>query len=126
LPDRGLKRVCASCATRFYDFSKSPVICPKCKAEFTGIVKIRTRRGRNAIEEAKAKAQLDDETPEVEEEDDRTTVSLEEVEADENKAVEEGDDAEAGDLDLDDLEDADDEDEDLEDLDEDIAVEEKE
>ena len=128
MPDRGLKRVCASCQTKFYDFNKSPVICPKCKAEFTGVVKIRTRRGRNVIEEAKGKAQVEEETPEVEE-DDRTTVSLEEVEEDENKVADEGEDEEGGDLDLDDLDDAeekDDDDEDLEDLDEDIEVEEKE
>lgn len=127
LPNRGLKRVCASCQTKFYDFNKSPVICPKCKAEFTGVVKIRTRRGRNVIEEAKAKSQVEDDTPEVEEEDDRTTVSLEEVEEAENDTSDEGEDTEGGDLDLDDLDtDDDDEDEDLDDLDEDIEVEEKE
>ncbi len=123
---RGLKRVCASCATRFYDFNKSPIVCPKCNTEFTGIVKVRTRRGRNVIDEAKAKAaaEHEDETVEIVEEDDRTTVSLEEIEGEENAGVED-DDADAGDLDLDEL-DEDEDDEDLEDLDEDIAVEEKE
>jgi uncharacterized protein (TIGR02300 family) len=124
VPDvRGLKRVCASCATRFYDFNKSPILCPKCKAEFTGIVKIRTRRGRNVIEDAKAKAaeQQEDEVVEVVEEE-ATVVSLEEVAEDESKAVDDEDEA-AGDLDLDDLDDEDDKDEDLEDLEEDIAVE---
>ncbi len=132
MPDiRGLKRVCASCATRFYDFNKSPIICPKCKAEFTGVVKIRTRRGRNVIDEAKAKAALerDDDATEVSEDDDRTTVSLEEVEEGENKGADDEDTEEGGDLDLDDLDeddDSDDDDEDLDDLDEDIEVEEKE
>ncbi|MBU6235478.1 MAG: TIGR02300 family protein [Alphaproteobacteria bacterium] len=123
---RGLKRVCASCATRFYDFNKSPIICPKCKAEFTGIVKVRTRRGRNVIEEAKAKAAKEEDNTEVVAEDD-TTVSLEDIENEENEDIED-DEAEGGDLDLDDLDDDDDddEDEDLEDLDEDIEVEEKE
>lgn len=128
MPDaRGLKRVCASCQTKFYDFNKSPVICPKCKAEFTGVVKIRTRRGRNVIEDAKAKAAADaaeEEVVEVVEEEERTTVSLEEVAEDESKAVDDEDET-AGDLDLDDLDDddEDDKDEDLEDLDEEIAVE---
>lgn len=126
MPDiRGLKRVCASCATRFYDFNKDPVLCPKCGAEFTGVVKIRTRRGRNVIEEAKAKAAAE-ETTEVVETDD-ATVSLEDLETEENGEVE--DDAEdAGDLDLDELDDDDDDedDKDLEDLDEDIEVVEKE
>lgn len=121
---KGLKRICASCQTKFYDFNKSPIICPKCKAEFTGIVKIRTRRGRNVIEEAKAKAAVEEEAIEVVEEDDRTTVSLEEVAEGEDKAADEDDEA-GGDLDLDELDDddADDDDADLEDLDDDIAVE---
>lgn len=125
MPDnKGLKRVCAGCQTKFYDFNKTPVICPKCKNEFTGIVKIRTRRGRNVIEDAKAKALLEkeDEVVEVVEEEESTTVSLEEVAEDESKAVD-GEEEEAGDLDLDDLEDEDKDDEDLEDLEEEIAVE---
>lgn len=123
MPDnKGLKRVCASCATKFYDFNKSPVICPKCKTEFTGVVKIRTRRGRNVIEDAKTKAPQEEDVSVTPEEDDRTTVSLEEVEEDENKASEDEEET-AGDLDLDDLDDEDEKDEDLEDLDDDIAVE---
>jgi len=46
---RGLKRVCASCGTKFYDFGKLPIICPSCKVEFTGEVKIRARRVRSSI-----------------------------------------------------------------------------
>jgi|APMI01.1.fsa_nt_gi hypothetical protein len=30
---RGVKRLCATCGTRFYDLMNKPV-CPKCKAEF--------------------------------------------------------------------------------------------
>ncbi|MDR2268474.1 MAG: TIGR02300 family protein [Holosporaceae bacterium] len=30
----GVKRVCHSCGVRFYDFSKSPIICPACGALF--------------------------------------------------------------------------------------------
>lgn len=26
----GNKRICASCATKFYDMNKSPIVCPKC------------------------------------------------------------------------------------------------
>ncbi|MDR1362082.1 MAG: TIGR02300 family protein [Holosporaceae bacterium] len=32
--DYGIKRVCRSCTTRFYDLNKSPIICPACGAEF--------------------------------------------------------------------------------------------
>ena len=30
----GVKRICLSCNTRFYDFSKSPIVCPACSAVF--------------------------------------------------------------------------------------------
>jgi len=32
-PELGLKRVCVSCGTRFYDLTRSPAICPKCATE---------------------------------------------------------------------------------------------
>lgn len=119
---RGFKRICGSCATRFYDFNKSPIICPKCKAEFTGVVKIRTRRGKAVVDDVKTKP----EEEEIEKVDgDDTTVSLTDLE-DEEKGDDEDEDEVAGDLDLDDLDDDAEDDEDLEDLDEDIEIEEKE
>lgn len=30
----GIKRICASCGTKFYDFNKSPIVCPNCEAIF--------------------------------------------------------------------------------------------
>ncbi len=33
LPGIGSKRVCVSCATRFYDLARTPPVCPKCGAE---------------------------------------------------------------------------------------------
>ena len=30
----GKKRVCLSCNMRFYDFDRSPILCPGCGAEF--------------------------------------------------------------------------------------------
>lgn len=32
--DRGTKRQCLSCATKFYDLNRAPIVCPKCGAEF--------------------------------------------------------------------------------------------
>ncbi|CAI3922649.1 MULTISPECIES: FYDLN acid domain-containing protein [Commensalibacter] len=29
----GIKRVCCSCGTRFYDLNKMPPVCPKCSTE---------------------------------------------------------------------------------------------
>jgi len=31
-PQLGSKRVCVACATRFYDMTKAPPVCPKCSA----------------------------------------------------------------------------------------------
>jgi uncharacterized protein (TIGR02300 family) len=30
---RGTKRVCPECATRFYDLSRDPIVCPSCGAQ---------------------------------------------------------------------------------------------
>lgn len=32
-PELGLKRVCVSCGTKFYDLTKTPATCPKCATE---------------------------------------------------------------------------------------------
>lgn len=116
--DRGLKRICASCATRFYDMNKSPIICPKCGDEFTGAVRIKTRRTRVKPDESKAgpKTAATNEAA-LEEDEDDTTVSLDDLEREENG--EDEDDVELeGDLDLDELANIDDE-EDEEDFDDD-------
>ena len=42
----GLKRTCLSCGMRFYDFKRTPIICPGCQTEFDPEAVIRSRRGR--------------------------------------------------------------------------------
>lgn len=32
-PELGLKRVCVSCSTKFYDLMRAPAVCPKCGTE---------------------------------------------------------------------------------------------
>ena len=129
---RGLKRICTSCGTRFFDLNKRPIVCPSCGTEFTGEVKIKARRGRNITDDTTEDDQVSEAT-EAEEEDivedevaEADTVSLEDVEEingddeDEDKLDEElGDDLD-GDLDAD-LDDIDDEDDDL-----DVDLEEEE
>jgi uncharacterized protein (TIGR02300 family) len=124
---RGLKRICLSCGTRFYDMNKRPIVCPNCETEFTGEVKVKARRGRLAAVDTDAESQVTEETEsevveneEVEEEaEEAETVSLEDVEeADEG----EDEDEESIDLDEDDLDDLDEDDLDEDDLDEDIDV----
>ena len=44
--DLGKKRACLACGMRFYDFSRSPIICPGCGAEYDTENIIKSRRGR--------------------------------------------------------------------------------
>ena len=30
-PELGTKRLCGNCSTKFYDLSKTPIVCPKCR-----------------------------------------------------------------------------------------------
>ena len=51
----GTKRVCVACATRFYDLTKSPPVCPKCGTE-QPIEQPRPRRtGGNVAEDKRPK-----------------------------------------------------------------------
>ena len=34
-PELGTKRLCGNCGAKFYDLSKSPIVCPKCATVFT-------------------------------------------------------------------------------------------
>lgn len=126
---RGLKRICMSCGTRFYDMNKRPIVCPNCETEFTGEIKVKARRGRLAAVDADTESQVTEETEaeiveneEIEEEE-ADTVSLEDVEESDDSDEDE-DDVELDDGDLEDLDEDIDEDEDLdEDLDVDVDEE---
>lgn len=50
--ERGFKRICTSCGTRFYDLGKRPIVCPNCSTEYNSDIKVRGRRGRSAVSEA--------------------------------------------------------------------------
>ncbi len=52
----GVKRRCVSCGTKFYDFLKSPISCPKCGAEFDPEQLLKSRKGRVAIKSAVVEA----------------------------------------------------------------------
>ena len=52
--DLGLKRTCLSCGMRYYDFNKTPIICPGCQTVFDPEAVIRSRRGRTTPKSAKA------------------------------------------------------------------------
>lgn len=108
---RGLKRICMSCGTRFYDMNKRPINCPSCATEFSGEFKVKTRRSRlspieadGPVDEATA-VEVEADVVEEEEIEATETVSLEDVEPDADADAEEEDA-----LTIDDVEDLDDED----------------
>ena len=89
-PELGTKRTCPSCATRFYDLLKHPIVCPKCGVTFIAATLLPSKsemptqapKPREVVNEAEA-------NPDVE------LVSLEEVEEpgqdDETAAIEDVD-----------------------------------
>ena len=50
-PELGSKRVCVSCATRFYDLTRQPAVCPKCSTEQPAEQPRLRRAGGNVMEE---------------------------------------------------------------------------
>lgn len=123
---RGLKRICMSCGTRFYDMNKRPVVCPHCSTEFTGEAKVKTRRSRlPAAEESTVSAKTAADTGDAAdtmEEDDDMVVGLDDVEEDDDDG---DDDLEGMELDEDGIGDLDELEEEDDELDEDIDSEEE-
>ena len=97
LPGVGSKRVCVSCATRFYDLARTPPVCPKCGAEQPPEVprpppiRRSPQRGRMMKPLAPVAREADDDAAPVLD----TDEDAEEVEADEDvDAVEEDEEPE--------------------------------
>ena len=47
-PARGSKRVCPSCGARFYDLSRTPIVCPVCQSVYQVTPPTPSRRERAA------------------------------------------------------------------------------
>src|SRR5471030_2341208 len=77
--DLGLKRVCPSCGSRFYDLQKRPIECPKCAFSFEPESLYKQRRPRQPEPVAPVVERERDEDEETEEE-------VEEAEAEEAEA----------------------------------------
>jgi uncharacterized protein (TIGR02300 family) len=117
---RGLKRICMSCSTRFYDLSKRPIVCPNCSTEFVGDIKVKAKRGRVA-EAVVAEAKAVKAVPAAEEEEvdpNRQVVSLDEAAELEKSGDDEDEDA----ITLDDEDEIEEIDEDEDDLEEDLDI----
>ena len=80
--DLGTKRVCPSCAARFYDLQKRPIECPKCAFSFEPEAMYKQRRPRQpeAVAVQPASAESEDEETENEEEEGEEAESEEVVE----------------------------------------------
>ena len=61
----GVKRLCQSCATKFYDLGRSPIACPKCGARFDPEALLKSRRSRPTAAPKPAKPPV--KAPEVDE-----------------------------------------------------------
>lgn len=55
-PEWGLKRQCGSCGCRFYDLSRTPILCPKCGATYEHEPTFKARRS-SVTAETKSKVQ---------------------------------------------------------------------
>ncbi len=45
-PEWGVKRTCTSCATRFYDLCRDPIVCPKCETVIDPLAMLRSQRSK--------------------------------------------------------------------------------
>ena len=48
-PEWGKKRICPACNTKYYDFNKSPIICPSCGTEFDPDTNLKSRKGKSLL-----------------------------------------------------------------------------
>jgi uncharacterized protein (TIGR02300 family) len=76
-PELGAKRQCQNCGAKFFDMNKDPVVCPKCGTIFLGAARVERAAAKAPVEEDEVVAPAGVEL-----------VSLDEVEASEEKAAE--------------------------------------
>ncbi len=93
-PERGVKRVCASCGARFFDLSHEPIVCPKCQTVFVIPEPPEPRRG-GFVSAPKPEARPPvEESPEgLLEPDEEETLPAPEEDEEADKAVDEDEEA---------------------------------
>ena len=101
----GTKRTCPSCAARFYDLMKNPIVCPKCNANFVAAAVLPSKGDMPAMAPAPKPRVVEADDIEVA---DVELVSLEDAEApdvaddDETAGIEDVDLGEGGDAEAED------------------------
>ena len=73
-PELGVKRLCPSCGTKYYDLNHSPIRCPKCGTAFE-IGQVAVRQEKLAKAAPVEEVEVDDDVGDIE------IVSLEEADA---------------------------------------------
>ena len=48
-PKWGKKRICLACNIKYYDFNKSPIICPSCGTEFDPDTNLKSRKSKSLL-----------------------------------------------------------------------------
>ncbi len=75
-PELGAKRQCQACGAKFFDLNRDPIVCPKCGTVFQGAARVRAASKEDEVDaELTTPAGVD-------------VVSLDEVEATEEKVAE--------------------------------------
>ncbi len=93
-PEWGQKRTCNSCNCRFYDMTRTPIICPKCGATVETDLPFKVRRGGSAAAAAAAAAESKAAAPRPEAAGTDGMMGDDDDEALENDDAEEDEDAE--------------------------------
>jgi uncharacterized protein (TIGR02300 family) len=97
-PEWGTKRQCGSCGSRFYDLTRTPIVCPKCGAAYEGEQTFKSRRSSAPAEKAiaavkpEAVIDLDDETLIVLDDDDDLDAAAEVSEEEDESLIEDASD----------------------------------
>jgi len=94
-PEWGLKRICPSCGTRYYDLQRDPVVCPKCGTPFDPEAFLKSRRARPVapVEKELEPVGAEDidpdlDTEEVEPAEEEDAVPVEEAEEEDEELIE--------------------------------------
>jgi uncharacterized protein (TIGR02300 family) len=111
-PDLGAKQICPNCQAKFYDLSRRPAVCPKCATAFDPEEAVKSRRmrarstvpdyetddekppqvrGKDADADGEGFEEEPDETPEIDQAAEESTVETDEEEG-EGPAPSAGDD----------------------------------
>ena len=96
-PEWGIKRVCPSCSIKYYDFNKSPIICPKCECEFDPDLLLKSRKGRSIA----TKTEVNEVSSDVKKEEETLENDINSIENDED-ILEMDDETDIQDNDIDD------------------------